>query len=110
MSNQGFKALSKVRRTEVSRMGGHKAQALGVAHNFTSVEAAAASAKATVLRKRAAAKRAALKLMTAGFSPEQLDSLKLSVDELIYYGGSRMDKVRLIELAKRALEVNHGDV
>lgn len=36
---RGFAAMSKEKRVEIARRGGHRAHALGVAHKFTAEEA-----------------------------------------------------------------------
>ena len=101
MSGQGFASFGKDKRAAVSGKGGRTAHQLGKAHKFNKIDAKSAAAKATAARKRKYALLAAQRLLKAGFTPAQLDSLQLSIEEYIYYGGSETTRGRVRELVDR---------
>ena len=101
MSGQGFASFGKDKRAAVSGKGGKTAHQMGKAHKFSTIKAKAASAKGLAGRKRKYALIAAQRLLKAGFTPAQLDSLKLSIEEYLYYGGSGTTKGRVRELIDR---------
>lgn len=100
-SNKGFASLSKQQRKLMSSKAGRLSQSKGVGYKLNKITAKAASDKGVQARRRKQARAAALILLEAGFSAEQLHELNLSEEELIYYGGSKRTGNRLKELIGR---------
>lgn len=103
MAGQGFASLSRLRKAEVATKGGKACQAKGRGYTFRgqSELAKAASIKGVRARKRKFAMQAAVRLLRAGLTPAQLDSLHLTLDEFLYYGGHEGNKKRLKALLAR---------
>ena len=108
MSGQGFASLSKQRQKEIAAKGGRAARDKGTAHRWTEAESKSAATKGVLKRKQNLASRALLRLCKIGFDPEHLNALKMTLDEMIYYGGSRGTESRWNELRKRIDEVNNA--
>ena len=93
--------MSAERRKQLGKKGGKLAKQRGTAYKFDASTASQAAKKATQTRKQYSAYRAALYLMNKGFTAEELNSLQLSFDEYIYFGGSKTTTARLSELQTR---------
>lgn len=103
---KGFASLTKEMKRAVSMKGGKSAQLKGTAHRLDHVTAHSASQKGVAVRRRKLARVAALVLLEAGITAEQLGLLGLTEEEYIYYGGSRRSGVRFKELLGRIEDVN----
>ena len=95
----GFASLSKERRAELGRKGGRRAHQGRTVHRFNGFEAQMASSKGNDAKKAKAAARAKVVLLAEGFTDAQL--AKLTVDGLIYFGGSRRSPSRMAALRER---------
>lgn len=104
MAGQGFASKTKDERMKLARKAGKAAHQKGKAHQWDESTAKKASQKALATRKRNAALKAAQKLILNGFSVQDLTLLKLSADELAYYGGPKTNPTRIEELRRR---LNH---
>ena len=101
MSNKGFASLTKTKLKSVGSKGGKMAQLRGTGYKLDLQSSKAASAKSAAVRRSRAARNAALILLEAGLTPEQLDILQLSEDEFIHYGGLKRTKRGFAELLDR---------
>lgn len=101
MSNKGFASLSKEAKRLVGQKGGLKSQQSGAGHKLNPITAKAAGMRGVIARRKKLARAAAIVLLEAGLTPEQLHLLQLSEEELIYYGGSKRTGAKLKELLGR---------
>lgn len=104
--SKGFASLTKAQRQAVGSKGGSNAQLKGTGHQLNALTARSAAMKGVAVRRQRRARAAALVLLAAGLTPEQLDRLQLSEEELIWFGGSKRTQLRFSELLQR-LEDNH---
>ena len=100
-SNKGFASLTKGQRKFVSQKGGVAVQQKGTGHRLNGLTAKHAAMKGVASRLRKQSREAALVLLEAGLTPEQLFQLQLSEAELVYYGGSKRTKTKFNELLAR---------
>lgn len=98
MAGQGFASKSKQERGNVASKGGRTAHKRGTAFEWTEEQAKEASEKGVRARKRNAILRAAQTLLKEGFTVEDLNLLKLSPEEYIYFGGKKSNPTRIEEL------------
>ena len=103
---RGFASLSKDRKVAISTKGGKAVQEQGVGFKFNATNSKYAAMRGVAKRKQKQARAAAIRLLEAGFTASQLHSLKLSEDELIYFGGSKRSHVRIKELITRLESIN----
>ena len=97
--DSGFAALSTAKKRLVSAKGGKAAHEKGVAHTFDIYEATEASKKGVAAKRKKRALEAAKYLMLCGLTVEQLS--KLTIAELLYYGGGQTTKKRVKELLEK---------
>jgi hypothetical protein len=98
---KGFASLSKQQRMKMGAKGGSVAQSRGTAYKLNALTARSASQRGVAVRRARAARAAAIVLIEAGITPEQIYALQLSELELIYFGGSRRSPARFAELLIR---------
>lgn len=108
-SSKGFASLSKQQRKLMGSKAGKASQASGAGHKLNAITAKAASLKGVLARRKKLARAAALILLEAGFTAEQLYQLELTEEELIYYGGSKRSGAKLKELIGRLEDANRND-
>lgn len=108
MSNKGFASLSKQRLYGIAKKGGKAAQLKGTAHKWTSEKARTAALKGVAVRRHNLAVKASLRLLKEGFDPTDLNQLKLTDDEYIYYAGRTATDVQRSELKARIVAVRGG--
>lgn len=101
MSNKGFASLSKEAKRLVGQKGGQRSQQSGAGHKLNVLTAKAAGLKGVQARRKKLARAAAIVLLEAGLTPEQLHALQLTEEELVYYGGSKRTGAKLKELLGR---------
>lgn len=101
MSNKGFASLTKEAKRLIGRKGGQKSQQSGAGHKLNVFTAKAAGMKGVMARRKKLARAAAVILLEAGFTPDQLHLLQLTEEEFIYYGGSKRTGAKLKELLGR---------
>jgi hypothetical protein len=94
--NQGFASLGAERRRQMSSKGGRAGHEQGTAHKYTTAEASAAGKKSAAARRARKLRDAALRLLKAGLSVEQIHSLP--DDQVLKYGGPKADQMTLNEL------------
>ena len=98
----GFASLSRKRLTEVSAKGGNNAKNSPLKHTWNKEAAKAAGQKGLLMRKVRQAAEAKTRLFNLGFDTADLDALKLTYDEYIYFGGkTAKDPKRREELKER---------
>tara|TARA_R110000868_G_scaffold297468_3_gene557793 strand:+ start:512 stop:874 length:363 start_codon:yes stop_codon:yes gene_type:complete len=101
MSNKGFASLTKEAKRLIGQKGGQKSQQSGAGHKLNVFTAKVAGLKGVMVRRRKLARAAALVLLEAGLTSEELHLLQLSEEEFIYYGGSKRTEAKLKELLGR---------
>lgn len=101
MSNKGFASLTKEAKRLIGQKGGQRSQQSGAGHKLNVLTAKVAGMKGVQAHRKKLARAAAIVLLEAGLTPEQLHALQLSEEELIYYGGSKRSGTKLKELMGR---------
>lgn len=104
----GFASMSRKKLTEVSSKGGKNANKKGLKVQWTSESAKKAGALGLLKRKQRMAAEAALRLVNLGFDPDVLNSLKLTHDEYIYFGGKMAKPKQRDELQARIDALKNG--
>lgn len=99
--SRGFASFGKEKRQKVAAKGGKNAQFKGTGHAYNHLTARVAAIKSLPKRKLKAMKEAAIRLLGMGFTAAQLDAANLSVDEWIYFGGTKSNLSRIGELSAR---------
>lgn len=100
--------MSKKRHKETSATGGKNANKRGLKHEWSADTARQAALKGAEKRRVRMAQEAQQRLINLGFDIKDLNALKLTAADYIFYAGKSSNPLRRLDLRER-IKVLHGE-